>query len=463
MKTEDDATAYADAIRTTLTDNEALVRDFGVFQSPNKWSGREFNVAQRQHNDAHKTLEVFGVGGKYLGHRSDITILDDIVTEENSWTSDQRDKLRARYETAIQTGPQYMWPLRNPACKWEESSANLKVPEGIYWPKDINYERIVVSGTRFHPLDLYRKLAGDHRGRGGDKTFSAITFDCWTDGKETKPLWPSVWTAEKLRSEKESLGTLSFNKRYRNIAVDESELAFRQEWVFGGERDGEVFRGCVNENRSWGDVPDGLNLIVGFDPASGSTTRYATFPSFVLIGYDPDAKPEERKRFLIDLFRKQTGFDELIDVLLDGRPAKGIPGWRAKYHYQTAVIEKNGYGTMFINNDRIRRATESGLRVIPHWTGSNKLDPVDGVFTMQGIFKQGLVDIPYKTESDKKLAEQFLDQVLMFPKGINDWLMSTWFVELQLRKRFASGAVHHYTPGRRFEQSYWHRADESAR
>uniref|UniRef100_A0A6M3KCE4 Putative terminase n=1 Tax=viral metagenome TaxID=1070528 RepID=A0A6M3KCE4_9ZZZZ len=447
MKTAEDASAYAGIVRTELIDNQRLIEDFGPFHDPRAWAAQSFNVSGRQIKDPHYTLEIYGVGGKYLGHRSELTICDDIVTEENSWTREQREKLKQRFETAIQTGPQSMWGLNNPHCKWEESSASLKVPKGVYWPTDINYDRIVVCGTRFHPQDLYNKL--EH-----DPTYANLYFDCWTDKEETSPLWPSMWTKDKLESEKKSLGTLSFNKRYRNIALDESELGFKYEWIYGGSREGEDFPGCLDRNREFGEYPEGLNVVTGFDPASGSTSRYATFPSFVCIGFDPDKPLETRERYVIDIFRSQTGFDELIDVLLDGRPAKGIPGWRAKYNHSTVVIEKNGYGTMFIDNDRMRRAQAQGLRVVPHWTQSSKMDPIDGAFTMQGIVKQGLLRIPYGPRSQKK-ADEFIDQFLTFPKGIVDWCMSTWFVEIQVRKQATKGIVHLNTPGRRWGTDYW--------
>lgn len=448
MKTVDEASAYSTSIRNMLTENRKLINDFGNFHNPRAWSTQSFNVAQRQITDEHSTVEIYGIGGKMgLGHRCEIIICDDIVTEENSWTREQRERLKQRFETAIQTCPQPMWTKKDPACEWEDLSKNLKVPNDIYWPPDINYDRVVVCGTRFHPLDLYNKLENV-------TSYNKLYYDCWKDKEQTQPLWTGGWTKKKLEDKKELIGTLSFNKRYRNIALDESELGFKRPWILGGEGDDGESPGCLDKNREFGEYPEGLTIMTGFDPASGSTSRYATFPSFVCIGFDPDKPIETRERYVIDIFRSQTGFDELIDVLLDGRPAKGIPGWRAKYNHSTVVIEKNGYGTMFIDNDRMRRAQAQGLRVVPHWTQSSKMDPIDGAFTMQGIVKQGLLRIPYGPRSQKK-ADEFIDQFLTFPKGIVDWCMSTWFVEVQVRKQATKGVVHLNTPGRRWGTDYW--------
>jgi hypothetical protein len=435
MKTKEEAGAYSTTIKADLKGNDKLIRDFGNFSS-NVWSMNKFDIAQRQINDQHNTVEIYGIGKpSYLGHRCDLVICDDVVNEDNSYTPEARGKLVETFQLGIQTGPQYLWTLKNPNCKWEQSSANLKVPPGISWPKDINYERIVVTGTRFHTQDLYAHLMAD-------STFKTLHFDCWKDAEQTQPLWPKMWTKNKLDAEKKSLGIKSFNKRYRNIAIDQSELDFNREWVYGGVIGGEVFPGCINRNRSWGEYPDNLFKVTGYDPASGKSTRYSTFPSYVCLGVDKDAPIEQRTRYMIDTFRLQsTDFDDLLDVLLDGNPAKRIPGFRKLYKYDVAAIEVNAYGTMFANNLRMKNAQLQGLRIVEHWTGRNRLDPEDGIYSMQAIFKQGLVDIPYRYEEDQAKAEEFIEQLLLFPQGLTDLLMAFWFAELQIRKAYSPARV----------------------
>jgi hypothetical protein len=74
-------------------------------------------------------------------------------------------------------------------------------------------------------------------------------------------------------------------------------------------------------------------------------------------------------------------------------------------------------------------------------TGRNKLDPVSGVKSMEAIFRDGLVDIPYKTDRDRKLAKEFVDQFVYFSfdrsgrrKSLTDYVMAFWFAELAIRK-----------------------------
>jgi hypothetical protein len=82
---------------------------------------------------------------------------------------------------------------------------------------------------------------------------------------------------------------------------------------------------------------------------------------------------------------------------------------------------------------------------------------MDGVLTMQEIFKRGLVSIPYADDHKTRTkADEFITQLLEWPKGMNDYLFAFWFVELVIRKNTAArGIVHRHTPGRRWTTDHW--------
>lgn len=431
MKTAEDAASYCKSIQNELTDNRRLVHDFGSFYNPDRWTTTQFCVSGRQHNDAHDTLEVFGTGSwKQLGHRCDIVVLDDVVTEESCATPEARKKQLDWFRMAVQTGPQPMWPI--------DRRYGLQVPAGVDWPHDAPYNprdgsetygQIIVVGTRFHPFDLYKTLSED-------KTYAFKRFDCWTDEDATKPLWPRRWSNDALRRERESLGIINFNKRYRNEPMDESELVFRREWFTGDES----HPGCFDVSRSYGELPkdgDGKPLdcfrALGLDPASGTKSRYATWPSFVLLGFPNEGDPGIDKRYLIDTFRRQMGMEHILDTLYDGNPSQGLPGFYAKYHYDVAKIESNGFGTWLFDHHRTQEARRRGVRVESHWTQKNKIDPSVGIASMEAILRDGLVSFPYKTEADRKQSNEIAEQFITFPKGLYDFVMAFWFAELAVR------------------------------
>ena len=449
MSVFEDASDYCKSIEAELTDNKLLLDDFGPFYNARDWTSSQFTVAGRQHNDPHSTLEVFGTGSwKQKGHGCEIVICDDVVTEETSGTPEARRKQSSWFRMAVQTGPRPMWTI--------DRRYGLKVPKGLTWPVDAPYNpqpgedvygMVTSSGTPFHPHDLYEELKND-------KTYSTIHLDCWTDKEETKPLWPGFWTNDALHAERESLGLVNFNKRYRCHPMDESEMVFRREWFMGDED----YPGCVNETRSFGELPkddDGnfldLFKVLGFDPASGEASKYAAWPTFDLLGFPREGDPSHDTRYLIDAFRAQVGVEWLIDIMLDGNQQIPHEGFYAKYRYDLCKVEKNGFANLMLSHARINEAKRRGVMIEPHLTGRNKLDPISGVKSMEAIFRDGLVDIPYKTDRDKKLAKEIIDQFVYFSfdrngrkKSLTDYVMACWFAELAIRKtRESSKAYRH--------------------
>ena len=458
MKTNEDTSDYSEQIRNKLADpDEKIVKDFGPFFDPRlTWTTNQFNVAQRQIKDVHYTMEFFGAGGKVLGHRCEIMIVDDVVTEETAKTPGQRSTQSKWFREQVQTGPQYMWTRleihpqelkeriidgQEDYIRWAQHRLGwsvdgkklvlLKVPEGIYWPTDITYQRVVVCGTTFHPKDLYYELQQD-------KSYAPLYFDCFTHDPETGEvgaLWPAQQPLHALYAERESAGVLSFNKRFRNIALDEGELVFREEMIKGGELDGVEYLGILDEERSWGDYDESWFRTMGHDPASGSTSRFSTWPSYICLGVDQE---HNRKMNLIDLFRRQMGIEDIITVLLDGDERRGLPGFWKDYMYQRGLLEANACQRWLLQHHRVLEAIKDGtgshprvpVPLEPHYTGSNKWDEVMGMSSIVRYVQNSTYSVPYKYPADKAKAEPLITQLLEFPKGTFDYVMALWFATL---------------------------------
>jgi len=425
MKTKDDVKAYANGIMNILQSNTKLIRDFGPFYNrDNVWSTSFFNIAKRQIMDEHLTLEFFGAGGKVLGHRSDLVIVDDVVTDDTGGTPERRREQLRWFREEVQTSPGLIFPR-------DEETGKPEIPEGISWPTDVSYERIVVAGTRFHPQDLYFTLERD-------STYKKLYFDCFwnhethtSDPTQTSALWPRHMPVKELKREIKSLGILSFNKRFRNIAFDEAEMAFPEVYIRGGEYDGVTYDGCLDRSRSFGDYDDEWFISLGFDPASGSTSKQSTYPSYIVLGTDNSVDPP--KRYIVDLFRKQMPVEDIISVLLDGDEGRGLPGFYDLYHYDVGKIEVNAVQKWLLQHQRVKDALLQGIRLEPHQTSGNKWDPTMGVKSMAAMFANSNISIPYKTAHDRAKAGEFINQLVMFPKGVYDFCMALWFAELAAR------------------------------
>ena len=425
-KTTEEMDAYALQERNTLEKNERLNAWYGPFRDPDPsmrrlqpWSANGINVCRREISDPHNTIEWFGSNSDAaLGHRCDMVIIDDVVTPDTAGTPERRSKLLYRFREQWQTAPQYRFKIsKAPASKFpvrdpltHKFSGYLQVPKGIFWPEGIEYQKIIVVGTVFHYQDLYHTLEKD-------KTFKHIRKDCFVEGEEgIESLWPSRWSLENREREKISQGTLSFNRRYRNLCLSEDDLAFREE---------DLVR-CLDGARRVGDFKESWRTILSLDPASGNASRFSAYPAFTLWGYDP--KDKQRKRYLIDLTcQRDMGYHAMLDRAVS---------YHDRYHYDIFVIENNAFGSWLMDKDEpaIMELKSRGVRIIGHHTDGKKKDPEWGVRSIEPFFRDGLYSIPYAEDRDKSLVDPWLEQFRMFPQGYQDLAMSTWFADLQIRK-----------------------------
>lgn len=439
MRNQSESQRYALAIRKEFTSNHRLIADFGTFYPKGRdavWSNEAINVAKRQINVPQPTIMFAGAAtiSDVLGKRCDIIICDDIVTPETVSTQAQRDKQWAQFNTGVETCPQYIWPVED---------GKLQVPEGIFWPEGVEYRKLILVGTVFHPDDLFHRKVGrigelphgELYTHCTDPRYVAIKYDCWKDPAKRIPLWPDKFTAADLEG-LERADPVAFNQRYRNIAVDDAVAVFKRAWIFGSEEGEVTYPGCVDFSRSYGEIPPDVNLLVlGVDPSTGRRNSDSTYSAFVLLGVNTGE--EEPVRYIIDYRRERLSFDQIIDAILDGNPAEGVEGFRAKYDYDYCVIEDNAAQQYLLDNNRIKAARLSGTNIIGHSTQSrNKRDPIAGVTSMQELFKRGLVSLPWANDPvTRERTLEFIDQLLAFPTGFYDAVMALWIAETAVRMR----------------------------
>ena len=446
MKTDEEVKFYARAIRRELTSNHKLISDWGPFIPKGRdivWSNDAIEVAKRQIREPQPTVEFASAKSieQVLGHRCDRYLGDDIVTPTTVSTEEQREKQRGNFNEGIDTGPQYLWD-RDP-----ETGLFINKPGEIYWPEPSEYppglypmyEAGALIGTVFHPSDLLHEkgrspvdLKPGKIYRGNDPSWKLMYFDCWEhdedDNVTEDPIWPERWSREKLKAKEASLGTVDFNKRYRNIAVADADLTFKRIWIKGSD-DGE-YPGCRNRTRSFGELPDieGARWYkaIGFDPSTGRKVSGSSWSSYLALAVNLE-EPEPRRRYVLDILRGQMGFDDILDTFEKMWMDLGI---------DKGVIEQNAAQKWLLDNRRVQ-----SWQIERHWdivgwetqTGT-KLNPVMGVNSMQSLVREGLLDIPYATPTDREKAAPFIDQLQLFPEGIHDWVMALWFAELAVAR-----------------------------
>jgi len=391
-KNENEAKLIARATMAELMANEKLIRDFGPFVPTTEgkpWSLTHFSVDKRTILAKEPTVAYFGSGSRgTLGHRSDWTICDDVITEKNSATPEQRATVREWFNQSVDT---------------------MALPGG----------RLTVVGTLFDPEDLYNDLMLLFDPEEGTPIYHVQREDAIVDEENRTPLWPEWWPWKKLMQKKASMGTLDFNKRYRNIAVDKSRMVFKEEYVKGGYVGKIRYPGCLDRDHVVGNYGDNWPRFTGFDPAIGHT-RHAKFCAHVTVAVG-SCEEHERCLWIVDVVREQLSLIQQVETVLS---------MHAKYEVTESRVEANSYQAGLLEAIKTRM-DENGqaFRIEPHFTSrQNKPDPELGVQGMGPWFENGKVHIPWGNPESMRKMQQLVDELIEYPSGrTTDTVMALWF------------------------------------
>ncbi len=396
-KNTDEGEGIMRTIQAEMVDNDDLVRDFGPFRSDidgRAWSLSRLDVHHRTIRHKSSTIAMFGSSSKtVLGYRTDWTICDDVVTGENSNTPEQRTKMRNWFDQYVETGPEHA------------------------------HSRLTVVGTRFHPNDLYGDLlelaVPDEKGEHLVTLYQTYREDAISDQEKHETLWPERWPWQRLMQQKVKVGTLSFNKRYRNIAVDESRMVFKEEFVRGGWIGKDHHEGVLDRSFVAGDCADNWRKVAGFDPAIG-TSRHAKFCAHIVLAAGSCMK-HDRCYWVVDLERDQWTMPQQAELILQKHQ---------QYKLMMSSVEANGYQTGLLEAlDQKMRERDIALKIEPHYTNkSSKPDPELGVQAMAPWVERGAFHIPWADAYSQTRMRQLVDELVMYPDGrTTDTVMALWF------------------------------------
>jgi hypothetical protein len=119
--------------------------------------------------------------------------------------------------------------------------------------------------------------------------------------------------------------------------------------------------------------------------------------------------------------------------------------WTDKYKPSVWVIEKNAFQLFLTQDEEINQFLASrGVRLVQHYTGSNKMDLEYGVASLGPLFGQldnngkfikgtNLIELP---RTDNEGVKALIEQLITWSPGTKnkqDGPMALWFVETQVR------------------------------
>lgn len=231
-KTALQAEVFLRAVKLQLESREC-VAVFGP-QIGRKWDTREIVVRGRTTRWAESTVTTVGALGPVASRHYELIIGDDLVDERNSRTEVQRESLR-------------LWYYKT------------------FYPTVVDKDsRLMLVGTRYHPMDLYGKIAKE------DEDIATMVVPALSQDGTTP--WPEKFSVERLAALRRKMGTAIFNAQFQNDTELMKGTIFREEWFRHWTEPPEVRADDGSVLPAW----HGTDSWVGLDPAATKRTVVLT-------------------------------------------------------------------------------------------------------------------------------------------------------------------------------------------
>jgi len=384
--------------------NEELHKVFPWIRRPlpedrsRHWSTEGFSIGGSK--SPRRSFEVLTARGTSVGNRYDRTGCDDWVNSGNASSLSVQDGL----EEYLLSGPVTFGAYDH--------------PESLYGTR---WGTCFYDGTFFDKRDVGYRFYHWCAANG----FKAVKYDVYPLGGQNTDvvLWQEGRPPAHIERKKKELRRM-FNKRMRNIVVDEGTETFTPADV---EQACEISRRAGGEFR-YGILPSKCHAMVGLDPAAGSRERRAADPALAIWAEVPDFDEQgmETGAFTGHMVKWQRlhGFDftKQCDIAVE---------WARMFHLPL-VIEKNvlqGSYKSYINK------MAPDVQVYDHQTGAEKWDPEDGVETFSPLFANQRMVIHAEGAPEDEL-QALVTTLVEWPQSTyKDILMAFWFARSKMRRR----------------------------
>jgi len=256
-KTQKQAEGFLRGIKQTFM-SPKFIAVFGN-RVGDKWETSEINVRGRTSTEMESNVSTIGVEGAIVSRHFNQAYLDDIVSEENSKTPLQRDKV-------------YTW-------YYKEFEPCLLPGEDT---------RLHLQGTNYHHKDFYEHLKKHE--------FSEFTQIVPALDKKGGTPWPERFPVEYFLRKKANTSTVIFNSQYQCDTRAMEAAIFQPDWF-----------------REWSSLPSNLRIFQAVDPAISLKTSANYFASST-IGIDHSVTPAEV--YELRTYQKRMPFRQQVETII---------------------------------------------------------------------------------------------------------------------------------------------------
>lgn len=99
--TYDQAASFLRGVRQHLDSNDAIIQEYGKFESDVGWRDDQFTVIRSNKAEHNVTMFAAGAGKAILGKHTDFLILDDVEDKKTVLTAESRSKTRVWYTQTV--------------------------------------------------------------------------------------------------------------------------------------------------------------------------------------------------------------------------------------------------------------------------------------------------------------------------------------------------------------------------
>lgn len=380
------------------------------------WKADRIYLA-RNSTEKDPTVQALGIGGQITGARSNLIILDDVVTTAN----------------AHEWEKQLLWLQRDVITRLGD------------------YGKLLIVGTRIAPNDLYREIRNPEHWSGGRSPFTYFSMPAVLDFQDDPKDWTTLWPKSHIPWEGADGSILpdsdglfpkwdgpALFRRRSEVSPSAWALVYQQQDV----QEDSIFapacvQGSINGMRKRGPLKEGsaghpkdlqsTYTIMGLDPAMTGNT------AAVVMTVDRVS----RKRYILDVENMKDPTPQKIQTLIET--------WVDKYQPQELRIEINAHQKAYALDEDLRLyLANKGVKFSSQFTGKNKWDTSFGVAAMSGLFgtvrnnmhqKDNLIELPSQEGSEgiKALIQQLITWKPE-TRGPTDCIMALWFCELRARE-----------------------------
>lgn len=402
-----------------------LAEDFSAFKPDGRsdmWRGEGLVVQQLDGvalDDKEPTVSAWGMDSGFLGGRFDLIIWDDLVDAKNTKSEEARNNLKDLYFTEMETRLE---------------------PGGL----------LLLQGQRIAPEDLYR-TALDQRRYDEQPKYTHVVYQAHDEGKckgvhsKKARAWPYGCLLDPYRLPWRTLETVRTNNpRTFALMYQQEDGAgtgglIERAWLEGGvDTYGDQTVGCFDNNRVIRQLPVAdTTKLWSFITVDPSPTEYWGVLRWL---YDDDTQ----RWYLMDIRRLRLRPDDWLAYdmgantftgelvkMMDNAEGEGFP-------VTDVMVEINAAQRWLLSQPHVQLFQKrTKVRFIQHTTNRNKLDPLFGVETIAGPFKDGRIRIPWGDAATRIEFKPLIDELLRYPDSTTtDLVMSTWFSVLAVNNHF---------------------------